>query len=600
MKKLNEQKRILPHIILAMMLSVVVQGIGQTMPVDWKTSGLSVYDLQKQHKQEMKQLKQQLNLKEVKIVAASDDYWYYSLKDASGNYGAANQQGKIVVSPQYKELRYSPVVSEDVKQIYTRVGLFNLCQQQTSGAFMVYDGKERSVLSLDGQKQADMPAGVYEYYNGYYICGAMDGGIEVEQYGPTATLMAFSKDNHNTLTFMTSDGKVLASNLVGLSIDSKSSSDIHQPLTLIRNDDDGIMRCGGMMLDQPSATPLPTIFGMATYDHEKQQWMVQPCALENAVPYDPVSHTAIAPFSDEGERLYYQGKYNEAAQFYASQHATGIATSAHDCLYQAAAIEAKIAKRFNDFASATEAFEDINSGNYAYYYNDRFKMRTYPENDLNELMLAKVLITNYTMSSGQAPQYTDAADRLKRDIATQTDEYQSLNQRYDYALNTLDQRIADMKEAQRREAEEQAAREAEQQQFTAALFNYGYNMGKSLGSSFASAFGGSSSRRTTTVKNARKSGSLNIDNSSVAGKSVKDLPHTSSSDDDAIETASSSSSSSKQSSGKSCHLCYGTGKCRNCDGKGWHTGFSLNEHVKCGNCNQTGKCSACGGTGKRN
>lgn len=59
--------------------------------------------------------------------------------------------------------------------------------------------------------------------------------------------------------------------------------------------------------------------------------------------------------------------------------------------------------------------------------------------------------------------------------------------------------------------------------------------------------------------------------------------------------------STKQAYGKDCRLCYGSGDCRTCEGRGYYyNSFNLTERLPCPNCYQhNGKCSSCGGTGKQ-
>lgn len=58
-------------------------------------------------------------------------------------------------------------------------------------------------------------------------------------------------------------------------------------------------------------------------------------------------------------------------------------------------------------------------------------------------------------------------------------------------------------------------------------------------------------------------------------------------------TNSYNGSSSKT---KDCPICYGSGDCQNCNGKGWR--YVLGDPHDCTNCNKTGHCPYCNGTGK--
>lgn len=48
---------------------------------------------------------------------------------------------------------------------------------------------------------------------------------------------------------------------------------------------------------------------------------------------------------------------------------------------------------------------------------------------------------------------------------------------------------------------------------------------------------------------------------------------------------------------KSCYMCYGTGVCRTCNGKGYFYSEFGTGTIECPNCTD-GSCRTCGGTGK--
>lgn len=55
----------------------------------------------------------------------------------------------------------------------------------------------------------------------------------------------------------------------------------------------------------------------------------------------------------------------------------------------------------------------------------------------------------------------------------------------------------------------------------------------------------------------------------------------------------------KQKAKEMCTRCYGSGKCRTCNGKGRYTNYLTGNKLDCPNCNKTGICSGCNGIGKR-
>jgi len=532
-------------------------------------------------------------LKEVTIIAASDDYWYYSLQSADGRYGMANADGEVVLSPQYRQLNYCPIKSEGNEQFYATGRLFTLHTHQTRGAFIARDGQATSIVTTDGKEQAKLTDNCYTYYHGYIFGGCLQNGLQTMDAAGTTLLTAFSKDNDNSLSLLTSDGRLLAKDLVGISIENRTSPEAHQALNTMQIID-GTLRLGGRLLDTDKGPVLPPIFFTARYNVKNDEWRITTEPLANSEVYDPRRHTTVT-LNDDGERLYAQQRYDEAANFYRQRNSDPLKASAHDQMYLAAALYNIGQQHFDELQDATRSFEDLEDGDYAYYYNDRFKMRLWPSADLERWSQAHALVSNYLNDTLQAPQYTKAARRIQQQIESQKDEYASCQSRYDYALNTLDERIASLKERQRHEAEERARLEAEQAALQRQVVMSGINFGQQLGQSILSAV--EPSKKSSKSK--RTSG-LNIDNSSIGGVKAKDLPHHSDDSDEEAETSSSSKSKSKSSS-KSCHSCYGDGKCPVCDGKGVYIplGKTAADGSPCDHCHKTGKCPDCKGTGKR-
>lgn len=66
-------------------------------------------------------------------------------------------------------------------------------------------------------------------------------------------------------------------------------------------------------------------------------------------------------------------------------------------------------------------------------------------------------------------------------------------------------------------------------------------------------------------------------------------------------TTSSSSSRNTSTSSRLCGVCYGSGKCNTCNGRGYYTAIGIGSGTHaCPNCrNHNGLCSSCNGTGKR-
>ena len=61
---------------------------------------------------------------------------------------------------------------------------------------------------------------------------------------------------------------------------------------------------------------------------------------------------------------------------------------------------------------------------------------------------------------------------------------------------------------------------------------------------------------------------------------------------------SSSSSSRSNNSSRLCGVCYGSGKCNRCGGRGYYTAIGIGSGTHaCSSCNRTGRCRSCNGTG---
>lgn len=90
----------------------------------------------------------------------------------------------------------------------------------------------------------------------------------------------------------------------------------------------------------------------------------------------------------------------------------------------------------------------------------------------------------------------------------------------------------------------------------------------------------------------------------LKGQALSQTQNNSSNDYSSSSDANSnyaSNSNITSSSGKMCNLCYGTGDCRTCEGKGfYYSPYDLSKKIICTSCaNHDGKCKFCNGTGKR-
>ena len=89
---------------------------------------------------------------------------------------------------------------------------------------------------------------------------------------------------------------------------------------------------------------------------------------------------------------------------------------------------------------------------------------------------------------------------------------------------------------------------------------------------------------------------MSVGNATYVPNTVSSAGYSSSSS----SSSGSSSSGSSSSSGRSCRVCYGTGKCRTCNGKHWYyeSSFGTGKKLICPNCSD-GRCTSCGGSGRK-
>ena len=583
--------------LLFLCLLFQVGASSQTSPIDRKPTKLQVKDLEREHKAEIEQLKKQNKLKNVRIVAASDDYWYYELesnlkKEKKRGYGIADQQGRVLCNPLYEHVYYCPVLPEGVA---TALGLgdysFSMSRPQTGSTFVVGGENGNYLIDTNGKELAKLSDNAsFTYVDGYIIGGQNPTDLDVDVIGGRVTLEAYTTDGKPSVSLMTSDGKSIGpSNMLGFYVDTYEAGK-PQPMAYMVKGDDNVARWGGTMVNG-MGPELPAVFGAAVWIAEEQTWVVSPNALDNLRPYDP-TQTYSVNYNDKGEQMFYQGDYDACISFYETklndnQQNIDVARMS---LYLAAAYYYRGNGHYVDFIDAAKAFENVKDGDYAYYYEDRFKMQQWPTSDIPGWKKALRLLDDYDQKD-TSKSYSQVSAIIRENINEQINEYEAAQLQYNSALATLDMRIEQLREAERRAAEEQAALAQE-------LFKIGYNAGRNLGEALAGI--GSSSRSTKSKASVAKKDGLLIDQMTVNGKHVKDLPHTADSEENESSSSSSKSSSksSASSSSKTCTNCH-SGRCSHCNGTGLATGFTVKDKVKCSWCNN-GVCKFCHGTGKLN
>ena len=434
--------------------------------VNGSKSKLCLPDLRQEHKRDMKQLKKQYHLRSIDIVASPDDYWYYSIEGQKYCYGAIDQFGRVIVPPIFERCHYCPVLNVGTEEfsIDEKNGsgdTFRVYHPYVQGSFLAVNANDAYVftLGINGESLI-LPSRDNTYYHGLIISGVASD--EMGYSNNNGTLMFGTKTHDKAVTLLMSDGKQISgSDLAALYI--AECHDGAQPVYTFQSDEDGIMRVGGLLVNHPD-NYVPEIFGSLEYHYEDSLWWVSPNGEENAMPYFSGLHDGIR-YHDDGERMYYLHDYEGCLDFYL-QHLTDTAYIDHHpwvAFFAAAAYFRQGEQHYKVFNDAMSAFENVPTGRYALYYDKRHHMQGWPKSDLAGWQQARSLLDRYNKARG-GHLYSESAERMRKDIVQYTNFYRNNSRRYDTALATLDSRIAEQKEKERRAAEEQAAQEAAMQQ----------------------------------------------------------------------------------------------------------------------------------------
>ena len=168
---------------------------------------LNALDIRDTHKQDIQKLLKDYDLKQVKVVTASDDYWYYSLQSRDGLYGVADQQGQIIVQPIYTTCYYCPSMPNLKSSILVPIeqenskanvlGAMPVYTPATQGAFLVNKDEVYDILNLHGTTVKHDIGGKPSYI-GYYLMT----GVEQENL-----IMTYRDESIPQLTMCSADTK---------------------------------------------------------------------------------------------------------------------------------------------------------------------------------------------------------------------------------------------------------------------------------------------------------------------------------------------------------------------------------------------------------
>lgn len=556
-------------------------------------------------------MKQKWDLKNVLVADAADGYWYFVL-EAKGKkgvklYGAADQDGRLIVEPKYQRCHYQLPLKTGVDQItvditnhdYSTIeGQFNLWHGPTDASFLVMSVDETgnnyqwSIIGMDGVRKVQLPSNASATpYHGYLFFGI--DKISFHWDGARQCLFAYNENKPLNLSIYTTDGKPVVPD--------------GETCFYIYNYEDGcnevkysiadankLQRMGVKVLGR-DGRDIPPYFNHMKYDDKNKRWMVRTQFLEPHEPYVPGRYTGIS-YHNAGEELFYQaeykkylGKYDEALKMYSKvtdfykdngEYPVSDVSRPWHLLYYIYASERIADCHASPARTVTESFEKLD-GTYRLYYDKRDKI---PGMFVDAYGLVenvqKMLDIFLKVDSLKVYEKASSAIRKKtdEDLKLYADYYNRVNT----ALSDLDTRIARYEQQQaalQREAEDRQ-READRQAGAMIFNNVFSNMMTGLNGG-----GGSTSGNRTTTSN----------RASTSSRSTSSGSSSSYSSGGGSQSSGSSTTAPRKSR---CIVCAGCGRCKNCNGKGETIYLGTGKGMqRCGNCNGTGKCTPCNGTG---
>lgn len=517
-------------------------------------------ELNKVHKEFMKELKKKYDLKGIYVEMEDDGYWYYHVYKKGYISGIIDQSGKIIVPIKYGIIKYKKPLDEGMSINFNGDSVWHRANMACFHAQTFFQKKKEKqtygIYRLDGTAMVDsmVADNCFESYEGYveYAVGGLDG-----------SKLLYTRDGECVIpqeySFCEFDGKVCY---------------IHKRLGEIFNG--GRYMEGAIMLDN-SSLPVPCQFASVQYDRENNQWIVtDPTTFEETIYNAQVRRPS--DMQDRGVELFWSGKYDEVIDFYSKE---GISKpwakyySGAALIEKAQNLELDVSS-FLSISNKGQMDNNISSGS-------TFTWRQYFVGKKYDFDLLKNL---YTTGYQLMEAYLQEDTVFKKEARH-------------YMLVELDYRIKDITDKSTKftpvwqkflkENEAIAARKAEERQRAAQRNEM---IGSILGifvQSLTQGLTNSGSHKTSSY-----SGASNYSGISSSGG-----------------TSSSSSSSSQSSSSQSspqqyrqCHKCRGTGDifttstvgtygndkkvvCSTCGKEHWNS--TVHHHKKCDNCNGTGK-----------
>ena len=324
-------------------------------------------DLEKAHKDKMKELKKSLKLKRVEIRQDPDGTYYMLLMSKSKLVGRADMEGKVILPAVY----YSIVKDRlsDGKDVFivnnghdrngiadmsgkfivpTQYSSFLFCDAIDKGVDYVYDNQmERTGDSVAVYHDAEpaviyakgTPSRIYDldgtvlrdsimtdkrvYVPGYFFIGTERMDVESE-FGNGSISTPY--ENKNVYELLSQSGKQIVpktSSSIELYSYRYYSEAFRNKYGGERNwcvysfMDGDIRKTGGFVMGHADKG-LPPVFYNVSYGAYSDKWLVQRNEFSKSEEYKP-EMAGQGMFRDKGEEMYFRDEYDKVIEFYSNE-----------------------------------------------------------------------------------------------------------------------------------------------------------------------------------------------------------------------------------------------------------------------------------------
>lgn len=255
-------------------------------------------NLNKQEKKLLKSLKKKYSLAGAYFVDKASAHKYIKLTNRDFEYAIANLSGNIIIAYDtiphligYDEIKYNEAYKKGDFYYDYRTGWRDSVWIDTDECFLASKGESHTFYDMSGNKLLDFDGFLYERANTYLARKGYSGREGL----------------------ISKDGRILIPvEYDRIIIDSECE------YILVEKKEDGITKKGVFLINDDSLKVIPCLFNQIEFEEDSKQWKVSLHEYDSLITYNPSGIYEIE-YRDEGEKMFAQGRYEEARRFYVLQ-----------------------------------------------------------------------------------------------------------------------------------------------------------------------------------------------------------------------------------------------------------------------------------------